>query len=215
MRRSILLASLSVALFGASPPAAQPPQAPAPPAPATGDAAKAPAKDPAKDPARAHEPYEWITEKDIAAIDFEDLPPDQGFVSPVADNLDNLDDISRKRMEDIQAALDEWAPGYEKSVAQRVRNWMSLCCIPDLGRAEFEAELPYTIFQRLKAEVPADKLKKSLAWIVLRPNEGKVITKAAELDANDPIDEELIRERHVFYAKKLLGRLLGKLPPKE
>src|SRR5687767_6181970 len=79
------------------------------------------------------EPYESITEKDIAAIVFDDLPPDQGFISPVAEGLDNLDDVSRKRLEDLQAALDEWGPGMDKSVAQRVRYWMSLCCIPDLG----------------------------------------------------------------------------------
>lgn len=174
-----------------------------------------PATAPATQPAKSGEPYEWITQKDISAIDFEDVPPDQGFISPLAENLDNLDEIGKKRMDDIQAALDDWAPGLDKSVAQRVRNWMSLCCIPDLGRAEFEAELPYTIFERLKAEVPADKLKKSLAWIILRPNEGKVVTKCVEIDAVDPIEEDLVRERHVFYAKKLLGRLLGKLPPKE
>lgn len=160
------------------------------------------------------EPYESITEKDIAAIVFDDLPPDQGFISPVAEGLDNLDDVSRKRLEDLQAALDEWGPGMDKSVAQRVRYWMSLCCIPDLGRAEFESELPYTVFERMKAEIPAYKLKKSLAWIILKPNDGKVVNKCVEIDAPDPIDEELIRERHVIFAKKLLGRILGKLPEK-
>ena len=162
----------------------------------------------------AKQPWESITDKEIDAITYEDAEIDRGFVTPLAEDLNHLDEESLKRLEDVQAKFDQWLPGQEKEVGQRVRNFMCLATLPDLGRAEFEAELPYVIFEHLKKEIPEQQLKKTLAWVILKPKEGKAVLEAKPLGIEGPADEGPVRQRSVIYAKKLLGRLVGKLPPK-
>lgn len=161
------------------------------------------------------EPYESITDKQIDAITYEDADQDDGVVTPLAHDLSNLDDDSKKRLDDIADKLDTWPPGDVKEVGQQVRNWMCLCTLQDLAQSEFEAQIPYVVFERLKKDLPKEKLKKALAWVILKPDDGKVILKASEVGVEDDMLETDVRERAAVYAKKLLGRMLGKLPPKE
>jgi hypothetical protein len=182
--------------------------------------AAAPATKPADqkppDP-KPSEPFDSITRKDIDAITYEDAAIDNGFVTPLAQDLAHLDgdDDRKNRYEDFVDKLSDWEPGREKALGQRVRNWMAVCTFGDLGRSEFEAEVPYAVFEKIKKDIPRDQLIKALAWVILKPNEGKTITKAPDLGVEDELDEEQVRLRSAIYAKKLLGRLLGKLPPKE
>lgn len=188
-RHSLLLALLAAALTAA--------------APATSPADKKPA-----------EPFDSITQQQIDAITYDDVAVDNGFVTPLARDLSHLDgDDERKgRFEDFVDRLEDWQPGKDQSVAQRVRNWMAVCTFGDLGRSEFEAEVPYAVFEKLKQDTPRDQLIKALAWVILKPNEGKTVTKAPELGVDDELDEEQVRVRSAIYARKLLGRLMGKLP---
>ena len=165
-------------------------------------------------PAAEKQRWELITDKEIDAITYEDAEIDRGFVTPLAEDLNHLDEESLERLEEIQAKFDQWLPGQENEIGQRVRNFMCLATLPDLGRAEFEAELPYVIFEHLKKEIPERQLKKTLAWVILKPKEGKAILDAKPLGIEGPADEGPVRQRSAIYAKKLLGRLLGKLPPK-
>ena len=158
--------------------------------------------------------WESITDKEIDAITYEDAEIDRGFVTPLAEDLNHLDEDSRTRLDELADKFDEWLPGQEKEIGQRVRNWMCLATFPDLGRAEFEAELPYVIFEHLKKEIPEQQLKKALAWVILKPKEGKAVLEAKPLGMEGPVDEGPVRQRAAIYAKKLLGRLVGKLPPK-
>src|SRR5438874_8434483 len=177
-------------------------------------AADAPKK-PTTAPAKPIEPWQTITDKDIASITFEDAQEDQGFVTPLAQDLSNLDDDSKKELNNLADKMDNWVPGQEKDLVQQIRNWMCLCTFADLGRGLFEAEVPYVVFEKLKRDMPKEKLTKALAYIILKPDEGKLVLKAPDLGFEDDAPEADVRERHVFYAKKLLGRLVGKLPPKE
>jgi hypothetical protein len=172
-------------------------------------------KKPTTAPAKPIEPWEKITDKDIASINFEDAQEDQGFVTPLAQDLSNLDDDSKKELNNLGDKMDNWVPGQEKDLAQQIRNWMCLCTFADLGRGLFEAEVPYVVFEKLKRDTPKEKLTKALAYIILKPDEGKLVLKAPDLGFEDDAPEADVRERHVIYAKKLLGRLVGKLPPKE
>jgi len=172
-------------------------------------------KKPTTAPAKPAEAWEKITDKEIAAITYEDAEVDSGFVTPLAQDLSNLDDDSKKELDQFGEKLDQWVPGQDKDLVQQVRNWMCLCTFADLGRGLFEAEVPYVIFEKLKREMPKEKLTKALACIVLKPDEGKLVLKAADLGFEEDAPEADVRERHVIYAKKLLGRLVGKLPPKE
>ena len=177
-------------------------------------AADAPKK-PTTAPAKPTEPWQTITDKDIASITFEDAQEDQGFVTPLAQDLSNLDDDSKKELNNLGDKMDNWVPGQEKDLVQQIRNWMCLCTYADLGRGLFEAEVPYVVFEKLKRDMPKEKLTKALAYVILKPDEGKLVLKAPDLGFEDDAPEADVRERHVIYAKKLLGRLVGKLPPKE
>ena len=166
----------------------------------------------AKPPA---DPTAWITDKNIDKIDFDELPDDSGLVTPIAKDLDNLEDEARKRLTDWATKLNDWAGATEANVPQRVRNLMAVCAMSDIAHAEFEGELAYVVFEKCKSEVDKDQLIKAAAWIVLKPKEGKAVLKIPELGWEDELDEDQIRERSMLYAQKLLGRLMGKLPKKE
>src|SRR5688572_17125452 len=174
-------------------------------------AAAAPSTKATTKPTKPKDAIAWINDKHVAEITYDDLPPDQGFVTPLAENLDNLDADSIKRLDEWIARLNDWAGARDENVPQRVRNLLAVASLADLGRGEFEAEYAYVIFEKLKGEVDKDVLIKSCAWIVLKPEEGKTPTKVPELGWEDELDELMVRERVPLYAKKFLGKLLGKI----
>lgn len=159
--------------------------------------------------------YAKITQKEIDAIDFDDAPDDSGFITPLAENLDNLDDDAKKRLDEWTGKLNDWAGAKEENLPQRVWNLLHVAALADLVHSEFEGETAYVVFDKLKSEVDKDVLIKACAWMVLKPGEGRAVTRIPELGWDDENDEEPLRERASLYAKKLLGRLVGKLPKKE
>lgn len=161
----------------------------------------------------AEEAYEKITQKEIDAVNYDDAEEDASFVAPLVGNLKHLEGDQLKKFNALLEKLNEWEPGKIDEVGQKVRNFLCLSSLMDVGRGEFEAELPYSIFEKLKTDVPREKLVKAVAWVVLKPKEGKAVTEAKDLDIAKA-DEEAVRNRTVIYAKKLLGRLVGKLPKK-
>lgn len=165
--------------------------------------------------AKPENSYNAITQKDIDEIKFDDVEDDAGFITPLAADLDNLDNDSKKRLDDWTAKLSDWAGAKEENVPQRVRNLMSVCSLADMIHSEFEGETAYVVFDKLKSEVDKDQLIKACAWMVLKPNEGRCVTRIPELGWDEEVEEDGIRERSSMYAKKLLGRLLGKLPKKD
>ncbi|MDB5319295.1 MAG: type transporter [Phycisphaerales bacterium] len=166
-------------------------------------------------PAKPENSINAITQKDIDAITYEDAEEDTGFITPLAADLDSLDNDSKKRLDDWTAKLNDWSGAKEENVPQRVRNLMSVACLADMIHSEFEGETAYVIFDKLKSEVDKDQLIKACAWMVLKPTEGRCITRIPELGWDEEVEEDGIRERSSMYAKKLLGRLVGKLPKKD
>ena len=166
-------------------------------------------------PAKKEKPaWQAITEEQVKSITYEDCESDNGFVGPITNGLDHLSDDARKRFDEWCEKLDDWKPGQEADFGQRVRNYICLATIADMTQGEFEGETAYVIFERIKKEIPKDDLIKICAWIVLKPEEGKAVTSAADLGYNGEMEEKELRERATVYAMKLLGRLLGKLPVK-
>ena len=156
-----------------------------------------------------------ITKKQIDEITYEDVEEDTGIILPIVNTLDDVDNDTRKRLDDFMAKVQDWPGAKDDNVPQRVRNLMTVCALSDMIHGEFEREAPYMIFDLLKAEVEKDELIKVCAWMTLKPDEGRQITRIPELGWEDEVDEASVRERASGYAKKLLGRLLGKLPKKD
>src|SRR5687767_8329000 len=65
-------------------------------------------------------PLDQIAPKEIDAITYEDSEEDTGFITPVAADLDHMDEESKKRLDDWTAKLHDWAGSKEENVPQRV-----------------------------------------------------------------------------------------------
>jgi hypothetical protein len=218
MRVPAMIAALTLAaaLPAADSPApaqtpAPAPAAAAPPAAAPAGAQAPPAAEPAPHAAGAVPPP---TEAELAALTWDEVADDNGFVGPFARNFDSFKDSDerRKDWDDFIAKFDAWAPGKVADPFQRVLNLICVAGLMDVGQGQFESECPLMIYERLTHQMPKEQLQKILGIMVFHPNEGTIIANAPELDLNIGVGEDQVRERVIVYAKKMLGRMLGKLP---
>src|SRR5687767_970385 len=60
-------------------------------------------------PAKPKLSINQITQKQIDEITYEDSEEDTGFITPLAHDLDHMDDDSKKRLDDWTAKLHDWA----------------------------------------------------------------------------------------------------------
>jgi ABC-2 type transport system permease protein len=157
---------------------------------------------------RGDETYGSITDAQIAEITYDDLPGDGEFVTRLAPAFSSAE---AARMDGFAAALRAWAPGRADDPAQGVRNLLSVASIADLTANYREAEIARVVLDLLRERFPRDELERVLAWIILNPDEGAVVAHAPELGLNRRLQESFIRERNSLYARKLLGRLVGRI----
>ena len=160
------------------------------------------------------EDYQSITEAQIKTITFDDCNDDTGRISPVAPDITHLKNEELKRFEKLVTKLNASKLNTEKDVGQRVRNLIGISAFVDVSRSEFEGELACHVFETLKKEVPKDTLIKVCAWIAIKPGAGTAVKTAPDLGYDFEMDEQALRDRSALYARKLLGRLLNKLPAK-
>ena len=153
--------------------------------------------------------YEAITAAQMDRITYEDLPGDNELATRLAPPFKAAD---TERMGEFAAKLRDWPPAGAENPGQSVRNLLSVAAIADVSADLREAEIARVVFNELQARHGRDPLRRILTWIILSPNEGTVINNAPELGLKRHPPESIIRERTVLYAKKLLGRLLGKIP---
>ena len=151
-----------------------------------------------------------ITPAQIDSVRYDDLEPDNSEVTPILSSLDTLDDRGKKRIEVFKQLLQNWAPASQPDLPQRVRDLLCLAALADLTRDEHVAAFPLVIFDKLKRDIPKPNLIKVVAWIVLIPKEGTVVSNAHDLGLKSDVDEAEVRERMIAYAKKLLFRLAKK-----
>ena len=96
--------------------------------------------------------------------------------------------------------------------AQAARNLLSVASNADVTANYREAEIARVVFDLLRERYKREQLVRMLAWIILNPDEGGVVAQAPELGLQRRPPEPIIRDRNSLYARKLLGRLLGKIP---
>jgi ABC-2 type transport system permease protein len=87
-----------------------------------------------------------------------------------------------------------------------------LAAVADLCTDPREAEIGRLVFRQISSRLEPAVARRALAWIVLNPEDGQVVTKAPELGLFRHPPERLVRQRSVIYAEKYLGRLVGKIP---
>ncbi len=175
------------------------------------DAKPADAKPADAKPADAKPP---ITDEMITNIRWEEWSADTTFVCPFAHDFSRNEEFPERKTdwEDFLAKFAVWAPGHVFDNTEKVRNLIGACALMDIGQGQFESELPLYVYQRLRREVPDEKLKSILANMAFYPNDGTVIHTAPELDLDIGVGEDQIRERLQIFAVKMLGRMIGKLP---
>ncbi len=149
-------------------------------------------------------------------VDFTRLPPDTGIVSPIArPGVDPPDDML-DQLNNLAAALPDWAPGQVDDPVQHVRNVLYVAAVPDVLETEIlESYVPLIVFDKLKQDIPKADLIRILFWVAVHPSGGDD-SAAHQLEplglGRPPADMDQVRERVTYYSLKLLGRLLGKLP---
>ncbi len=153
--------------------------------------------------------FQEITAAEIDSIRYNDLPGDGEIVSRFSPPLRPNDFVGR--LSELDQKLKAWAPGRVEDLGQRARNLLSVAAIADVEEDPLEGPIARDIFDQLKATIPEPTLEKVLAWIILAPDRGNVVMNTQELGFRPIPGDKIIRERSVLYAKKYLGRMLGKL----
>ena len=154
--------------------------------------------------------YEAITNEQINQITYERLPGDNELVTRLAPPF--KPNAVPERAHEFALRLKSWPLSYAADPGQAVRNLLSVAAVADIGADLREAEIGRVVFDELRARYGRDQLSHILAWVILRPNDGSVITFVPGLRLRRELSEQIVRERCVLYAKKYLGRLMGRLP---
>jgi ABC-2 type transport system permease protein len=157
------------------------------------------------------DPAMALTEAQINSIDFSGLPPDDSVVTPLAPSIDRVDPEQRVRLDDLAARLKTWAPGRVPDSTQAIRNLLCVAAFADLYQDPLEGSIARVVVDHLFANFQEQQLTRGLAWIALHPDEGTVPTDFSELGFPGGIDAGIVRERSLLYAKKVLGRIRGRL----
>ena len=124
----------------------------------------------------------------------------------------------RDRVDQFRLKLDAWPLVHAGDDVSRVRTLLSVAAIADLtfkdqgSDSRMEGQIARAVFDRLQGDFEPADLKRALAWVILHPDDGEVLRTADPVDVPGPAAYTSVRERVSMYARKLLGRLLGKLP---
>lgn len=153
--------------------------------------------------------YLSVTPEQIASITYTDMPGDNELYTRLAPPFKTREHPGR--LGEIAERLQTWPPAQVSDPEQRARNLLSVAAIGDVNADLLEAEIARLVFDRLQETTPPDALKKVLTRIILAPDQGTVVSAAPEFGFKHPIREDVVRERNFYYAKKLLGRLVGKI----
>jgi ABC-2 type transport system permease protein len=157
------------------------------------------------------QPWKNVTEEQVASIDLNQIPPDDGLVTPMAGADQAPSDAVDMKLAEMEGALPHWQPGYVEDRVQRARNLLCVAALPDLMQNPVERWAPHLVLRRLESEYPGEDLVKVLTWIALHPSEGKVITSIEELGIEGAGTEDRVRERMQWYAMKFVAKVTGRM----
>lgn len=155
-----------------------------------------------------------ITSAELNAISFDQLPPDDGVVTPIAppDFSAGLSPADKARLDAIAINLGTWAPANDSDPSQSIRALLNVAAVADVAEDRLEGPIARTILDLLFVRYRRADLVRGLAWIALRPDEGEVRGSVAEVGVPGRIDPKEARARSAIYAVKFLGRIRGRIP---
>lgn len=155
--------------------------------------------------------YEWreITDTQIATLTYENLPGDGELVTRLAPPLARP--FASARLESIARRLPSWSGARGDNPGEAVRHLVCVATVADLAQDPQEGEIARLVYDHLRETYATEDLRRALAWIVLCPDDGTVVTSAPAIGLRREIDENAIRNRAPLYAQKFLGRILGEI----
>ena len=158
------------------------------------------------------EGWRALTRFDFAALAAQEVPPDDGDVSPVAPDGQAPVGSSAQIFTRVTSALPKWAPGHVANRAQRVRNYLLLLGVADFSQSPVERFLPAAMLEHLLTEFNPEELAQLVCWVALHTDEGDLSALSdpvlVDLGAKS-VDREEVRTRTYYYGVKLMRRLLG------
>lgn len=152
---------------------------------------------------------ERMTPALLASISYDDLPGDSALVTRLAPPFPG--GIVPLELQTYRSALENWGPANSGARLTRIRNLLALASLADVNRDQHEAQWARLVFDKLIREYPGDELAQALGFIILSAEVAEIPLSAPELGLHTELTPDSVRERSRLYAKKLLGRLLGKL----
>jgi ABC-type transport system involved in cytochrome c biogenesis permease component len=142
------------------------------------------------------------------------LPPDLGRVTPIAPTRFQPGEQDAKRVKRFKKALEVWGPAKNRNPLMRTWSLLFIAGEFDVDMLPLERWVPRVVFDRMKRDVPRDRLVKILYWIACHPDALPAPSnddlRAVDLPGTQGSFAET-RHRASLYAIKLLGRLLGKI----
>lgn len=148
----------------------------------------------------------------IAGIDLSDARSDDGWVAPVARSLAKLerDPRRRERFDALMARIDAWAPA--GTDAGGLYRRLNAAALADLGRSDLEAEVNCAVFAGILALPDRAAAVQAAASVCLGRSGGAAVASSTELGLVSNTTTDAVDERIRLLARKLLGRLQGRLP---
>jgi ABC-2 type transport system permease protein len=161
-------------------------------------------------PVQPEAEWEAVTDAQVEAVRYDDLPDDNGIVTRLVPSLAGGAESARQGRE-FATRLNTWAPAHLADAGQSVRNLLCVASIADLSEDPLEGEIARAVFDRLQADFPPAQLRRILTWVVQNPDAGTLVVNAPELGFRRHPPDWAIKSRNGLYARKFLGRLLGKI----
>lgn len=164
-------------------------------------------------PIAATQPWRALTQFDFAALAAEQVPPDDGNISPIAADDEAPAGSSAEWLQKVEGALPSWPPGHVPNRVQRVRNYLLILAVADFAQSPIERFLPGVVLAHMLKESPPQELAQLVCWVALHSDQGNVSALAdpllVELGAAT-LDQDELRTRTFYYGVKLTRRIIGR-----
>ncbi len=152
----------------------------------------------------------------LAAIDLSDAAVDDGWVCPVAADLSHV--AARPELaaslQRLRKVIDGWAAPSQGDALGWTFALLNAAALVDLGRGDCEAEANRLVIDLLLADARRAAVVQATARIAVDQDGLTASTTLPELGLSTTTLAAAVHDRVELLARKVLGRLLGTLPPK-